>query len=632
MAARIPERLKREIIERNDMLAIVGDVVELRRSGTSIKGLCPFHDEKTPSFTVNAASKVFYCHGCQAGGDMISFVQETRGLSFVEAIEFLASRVGIELLREELSPQQLAKERKERSQRGRLLALNAAAQSFFVAQLRGKAGQVGRDYIEMRGLSDETRDKFGLGVAPDAWDALTSHLQRNGFSDEDIERVGLGMRRRNGQGLIDRFRDRLMFPVYQRNDDVVAFGGRQLGDDAKAAKYMNSPEAELSELEVRYNNALWKFYKKSNCVFGLPQARRGIRRESMALLVEGNLDVMMLHQVGEDHAVCAMGTALTDGQLKQIRRFTDRIALVFDGDSAGRSATKKAVPLCMAAGFDGSYVVLPEGEDPDSYVRKYGVEAWRKIVAEADNLITGYIDAHVATWDGTLLGKAKILQEVRPQLAAIPDPIARDEASDYLGTRILGSHIEDNRLKMSRYLRYADTGRPTPQVGRVSNMEGPAAEIAVMELDLVRIVFKDPSLLVDIERVDGLRFLRHRSLAEALAGLGRLTEAHDEVTVADLRDAVQAMPEGVVRHTLLRVMVETKRIKSPNNVAILEEVLDRLEVAGLKRTLDELIAETKREKDEQTLRKMAAKSLEIRRRIEALNQRERHPSATPPGA
>lgn len=616
MAGRIPERIKQEIVERTDMVAIVGEIVQLRRAGTTLKGLCPFHDEKTPSFTVNAASKVYYCHGCQAGGDAISFVRETRGLSFVEALEYLGERAGIEIVREHMSPADEAREKAERSQRGRLLALNAAAQSFFEACFRGRAGGRARAYVEARGLTPETCRNFGLGMAPDSRDDLVRHLRRNHFADEDIVTVGLGMTPRSGGDLMDRFRDRLMFPVYQRQGDLVAFGGRQLGDERQVAKYMNSPEAELSELDVRYNSALWKFYKKSNCVFGLPQARQGIRKRGMAVIVEGNLDVMMLHQVGEDAAVCPMGTALTDGQLREIRRFTDRLALVFDGDKAGRAAAMKSVPLCIAEGFDGVYVVLPDGEDPDSFVRNRGLQAWLDLVAGADDLITGYINALLGTWDGTIGGKAKILGQVGPVLASIHDPIARDMARDYLGTRLLGTRIEDNRVSMDRYIR--QTARaPARSVPAAQPLREPVPQYDEVELDLVRVVLWYPSLLPEVERVGGLDYMQHLDLAEALRDLGRNLCDLARPATTDLLAQVQSLAESPVRSVMMRILVQDPTVAVDQALPSVEQILNRLEIKALRRRLAQVIHVPPNESEDETLQRCSL-GLRIRQRIEEL--------------
>ncbi len=601
------------------MVAIVGEVVELRRAGSSIKGLCPFHDEKTPSFTINPANKVYYCHGCQAGGDVISFVREIHGQTYVEALEFLADRAGVSVPREEMSPAEQRRQKDERSQRGRLLALNVAAQSFFVAQLRTAAGAVGREYVRDRGLDPQTCETFGLGVAPDSFEALLGHLRRNGFQDADIEQVGLAKRSRSGSKLYDRFRNRLMFPVYQGRGDIVAFGGRQLGDDKDVAKYMNSPEADLTEVEARHNSALWKFYKKSNCVFGLVQARRGIRKHQYAVIVEGNLDVMMLHQAGLDCTVCPMGTALTEGQLREIKRFTDRVVLMFDGDTAGRRAALKSVPPILTAGLDGVRVELPAGEDPDSYVRKHGIEALQRLIDNAPALLESYIDAHVAEWDGSIAGKSKLLQQVGPVLATIPDPMARDMARDYLGTRVHGSDIEANRPALDRYIRQTKpAGRPA-----AAPRPRPAdvlAAIPSLELELVRVCIWHPGLLSELVRKDMLRFVRHPGLSHVLAELAAKVDPDETVHRPTLSALVHGMDEGPIRSVLLALLVEQPHISEDNAAACLEQVLDQLEIAHLRASLALLIQRSQAGGDGPALEQWARQMVGLRRRIEVLKQ------------
>ena len=601
------------------MLAVVGEVVELRRAGSSIKGLCPFHDEKTPSFTINAASKVYYCHGCQAGGDVISFVRETRGLSFVESLEFLADRAGIEIVREHMSPADRRREKDERSQRGRLLALNVAAQSFFEAQLRGSAGELCRQYITERGLTPETCATFGLGMAPNRGDALVRHLLRNGFDECDIEQVGLGMRPRGGGALYDRFRNRLMYPVYQNRGDIVAFGGRQLGDEKNIAKYMNSPEAELTELDVRYNSALWKFYKKSHCVFGLVQAQRGIRRHQMAVIVEGNIDVMMLHQAGLDCTVCAMGTALTEGQLQSIKRFTDRVALIFDGDAAGRKAAIKSVPPTLAAGLDGVRVNLPDGEDPDSFVRRHGIEALKELIANADDLITGLIDAHVSAWDGSMGGKSSILQQIGPILATIPDPITRDMARDYLGTRLFGSAIEENRGRLDRYLRQVKPA--VTQAPKGQAVAKPALNLPPLEHELAQVVLWHPTLLLEVVRVGALSYLTRADLKIALGQIAAHIAQVPDAPGSALADAVQELKDTPLRGALLQILVEAPHVEADVALARLEQNLDQLQIAALQARLQGVLACMRTGRDHASMEQWARESVKIQLAIKDLKRR-----------
>ncbi len=624
LAGRIPERVKRDIVDRTDMVSIVGEVVPLQRAGTSFKGVCPFHDEKTPSFHVNPHRKVYHCFGCQEGGDAIDFVRKTRGLSYIEALEMLADRAGVELVREQLDPETAARERAARTRRGRLLELNKAAQIFFVNQLGQEANRLVQDYLAGRGLDQETVERFGVSAAPAGWDALSRHLIDAGFEDEDLLEVGLAIRKREGRGVYDRFRERLMFPIWSAAGDLCGFGGRTVRTDGDVAKYMNSPESLL--------------YKKSRQVFGLFQARSGIRKKGMAVLVEGNLDVMMLHQVGEDHAICPMGTAITDAQIREIKRFTDRVALVFDGDAAGRAAARKAVPLCVGNDLHGVWVSLPAGEDPDSYVRRFGVDAWRELIGSAPDLLTGYIDALVAEWDGSISGKAAIMQQVGGLLAGMSDPMGRDMARDYLGARLLDPRMGSNRAELQRYLRHVKPLQPkasreprSPQALESSESpespESPESKVdlgpplAENERELARAAVWYPDLLAEIAATGVIDFLRHRDLRDALGQLCAHAGALDgPPSDDDVQTWVLELAQGPARNALLAALVEPPHVPAPKAVAWLEQVIDRMEITALNEQLRRVLAAGKRAADPEQRRELGNQVFEIRKRIQMLKR------------
>ncbi|MCO4760105.1 MAG: DNA primase [Myxococcales bacterium] len=626
MAGRIAQNVIREITARTDMRAVVGDVVRLSKAGGgSLKGLCPFHNEKTPSFTINVGQKVYYCHGCGAGGDVISFVRETRGLNFGEAVEWLADRVGIQIEREELSPAEQRKRRQERSERARLLDLNRAALACFQRQLMGPAGASARAYLRERGLSEETVQTFGVGCAPDSWDALTRDLIERGFEERELLQLGLAAQRRSGQGLYDRFRDRLMFPVYTAMGDPVAFGGRDLSGTSQA-KYMNSPESELQSRQQ-------KFYKKSHVVFGLSTARKGIRTSGIAILVEGNLDVMMMHQHGITNAVCPMGTALTVQQLGEIKRFTDRVALVFDGDKAGRAAMMKSVPKCLEAGLDGVYVLLPEGDDPDTLLRAGGIDAWDEVFAKGKNLIHGWIDAMVAQWDGTIRGKSEILKAVAPILATISDPISHDMAKDYLGTRLLGDRIEDNRRPLNNYLSKAPRRRHEQDTEQPRVALGPA--IPPGELNLARTMMWHPHLLPDLETTGALEYVTHDSLRQALLHLIGHAKAQGEVHPSDLPGWLAQVPDDAARRGLLAALTEPAKVGQDDCVPYLEHIIDQLEIAAWRTHKAALTERAQLATDETEQLQLAREMTEAARRIRELNRhliqtQQAGPNATPP--
>lgn len=572
------------------MVAVVGEVVELRRAGTSWKGLCPFHNEKSPSFHVNPGLKLYHCYGCGAGGDLIRFVRETRGLSFVEAVELLAERSGVRIEREHFTLEQQQKLDAERSVRGRMLDLARCAQAFFRERFDRPEGQDARAYAEQRGLGPEITERFGLGAAGTGWTDLTQHLHKHGFQDGEIVAIGLGVQRDSG-GLYDRFRHRLMYPIPNAAGDIVGFGGRHLGDEKDVAKYMNSPETTLAGEDEA--SRFYHFYKKGQVVFGLFQAREGIRRTKMAIVVEGNIDVMTLHQAGVTSAVAPMGTALTEQQAREIKRFTDKVALVFDGDAAGRKAAMKAVPVCLAAGLDGVYVMLPDGEDPDTYVRQRGPQAFEDLLKSAPHMLNGYIDALVLESDGSLTARAQVLQKAGPLLASIQDPIARDMARDYLAARLLErGELSENRKTIERYLSQLPQAprTATPQEPLPADPTHGEPEVPKLEAELAQVVIWYPALAAAAERSGGLDYIEHDGLRIALRDLF----AHGRETELDSREVAawaHGLPDGRSRRLILRWLMDPPEIAAESAGARLDQNLARLREDWLKRRKSQIASE-----------------------------------------
>ena len=352
MAGRINDEDVQALRERANLAAIVSDYTALKRSGSRLKGLCPFHGEKTPSFFVDPARGFFHCFGCDAGGDVYDFLQRVEALTFPEAVERLARIEGVTLRYEELSPGQ----RRALGRRTRLVECLGEANAFYRAQLRTEAGRPAAAYLARRGMTSDVIDTFELGWAPDAWDATVRHLTGKQFSPQEIADAGLATR--GQRGLIDRFRGRVMFPIYDASGrDVVAFGGRVVpGVEARSLgqnspKYINSPETEV--------------YRKSRTLYGLNWARAEIQRRDAALVVEGYIDVIALHQAGVPHAVATCGTALTAEHFQQLEKFARRVILALDADTAGYRAADRARALAVEQGVREVGVLrLPPGQDP----------------------------------------------------------------------------------------------------------------------------------------------------------------------------------------------------------------------------------------------------------------------------
>jgi DNA primase len=354
VAGRINEEDVQTLRERANLAAVVSDYTALKRSGSRLKGLCPFHGEKTPSFYVDAARGFFHCFGCDAGGDVYDFLQRVEALTFPEAVERLARLEGVSLRYEELSPGQ----RRALGRRTRLVECLGEANAFFREQLRGAAGRPAATYLDRRGLTPDAIARFELGWAPDSWEATVRRLTDRGFSSQEVADAGLATSGRNG--MIDRFRGRVMFPIYDSSGrDIVAFGGRvvpdlklrSLGRDQTAPKYINSPETEV--------------YRKSRTLYGLNWARAEIQRRDAAVVVEGYLDVIGMHQAGAPHAVATCGTALTAEHFQQLEKFARRVILALDADAAGYQAADRARAQAIEQGVrEVGVLPLPDGKDP----------------------------------------------------------------------------------------------------------------------------------------------------------------------------------------------------------------------------------------------------------------------------
>ncbi len=551
MSGRIPDNQIREVVERSDMLQIVGDVVELRRAGTSYKGLCPFHTEKTPSFHVNPGLKLYHCYGCGAGGDAIRFVRETRGLSFVEAVEFLADRAGLTLEREADDPAQARQRAQERSERQRLLELARIVQQFFRSRFDLPVGLAARRYADSRRLGPEIAARYGLGASGTGWSDLCDHCKRLGWGDRDLLQLGVASARDSG-GVYDRFRNRLMFPIFNAQGDLVGFGGRTVADPPDDAKYINSPEVTLgSEQE---GSRFKYFYKKGDTVFGLWQAREAIRQSGYAILVEGNLDVMTLAQAGFRNAVCAMGTALTEQQVAALRRFAEKVVLVYDGDKAGRAAAMKAAPLLIGAGFDGKLVLMPDGEDPDSLVRDHGPQALQQRIDTAAPLLNAYLDNLLGEWDGSIQGRVKILQAAGPLLAVMSsrDPTARDLAYDYL----VGRLAKDETLERGRaqYGRYLDRSM---QAAPAAKAEAPLPDptygeqpVATRDQQLLEILIWYPVFLPQAEQSGVLDCIDSTTVRLALRDLCAHGRDH-HLELDEVSRWAQQLSDGAMRRLVL---------------------------------------------------------------------------------
>lgn len=419
----IPENLIEEIRQRASIVEVLSEYVSLKKVGMNYKGLCPFHSEKTPSFTVNLQKGIFHCFGCGIGGNVFSFLMRYKQYTFLEAVEVLAKKTGVRLpARGGGAADVKALEFQEK-----LYTLHKESACYFHHYLMGsQEGQVAREYLRKRGLDEVAMKSFLLGYAPPGWERLRRKFSN--FSEEVLLASGLVIRREKGEGYYDRFRHRLMIPICDDKGKVIAFGGRTLGDEEP--KYLNSPETLL--------------FSKRNTLFGLHLSKESIRQEGYAILVEGYFDFITLFSKGIRNLVATLGTSLTAEHLKVLRSYTQKIYLVFDPDAAGIKAVQRTLDLFLNPGLHAYVVSLPEGRDPDVVVRELGVDRFKVYLQEAKPLVDFMIDQLVAKWDLTILdNQIACVNEILPILSKIANDIERTEYLKLAASKI---QISDKAL------------------------------------------------------------------------------------------------------------------------------------------------------------------------------------------
>lgn len=349
-----------EVVSRNDIVDVISGYIKLKKNGSSYVGLCPFHNEKSPSFSVSQSRQLYHCFGCGVGGNVITFVMEYENFTFLEAVKSLADRVGMEL--PEISYSQ--KEQQERDLKTKLLEINKIAATYYYHQLKFENGQVGLSYLRKRGLTDETINRFGLGYSGQNSKALYRYLKDKGYDDDLLKESGLFTYER---GINDKFWNRVMFPIMDINNKVIGFGGRVMGD-AKP-KYLNSPETKL--------------FDKSRNLYGLNIARTA--RKNNLIICEGYMDVISMHQAGFNQAVASLGTALTPGQARLMKRYTDQVLITYDSDEAGTKAAMRAIPILKEAGLSTKVINMQPYKDPDEFIKALGAEAFQERIDNASN-------------------------------------------------------------------------------------------------------------------------------------------------------------------------------------------------------------------------------------------------------
>jgi len=576
------EDLLEQVRGANPIYDVVSDYVSLKKSGRNYMGLCPFHGEKTPSFTVNQERQIFHCFGCGEGGNVIGFIMKREGLSFPEAVRFLAARRGISL------PEYSPGRPEEKGLKERLLEANAAAAGAFKTNLLSPSGRQALAYLERRSITTATREEFGIGWAVPGRDVLFRELSRKGFTQQELLQAGLAAQRETG-GVADRFRGRVVFPIHDVAGRVVAFGGRLLADGEP--KYLNSPETPL--------------YHKSNVLYGLHRAKEPIRREGVGIIVEGYFDLITAAQAGVANVVATSGTALTDGHAALMKRFAERWVVVFDGDAAGIRAAKRSLEVFVAHGLFARGVLLPDGADPDSFIRSQGAPAFRALVEKAEDLMDFFLRRTVQEHRlDTIEGKVAAVRETVPLLAKVRERVAQADylarAAQRLGVKeeVLWSEVRGLGGKGDAGSGASAAASPSrPAAG-----ERPRAE----EVELVKALLAHPALAAelrgsfaleeleneDCRAVAGTAFaLLDRGGADGLAGrLQFEDERLRRMVTAWAADPGPLAEEPEARRAVGECLARIRRRRMERESRLIQEKIRSAEAAGEHETVKELLA------------------------------------------
>jgi len=472
-----------ELMARNPIEDVVGQYVSLKRSGGNMFGLCPFHGEKTASFSVAPDKGIYYCFGCHKGGSAVNFMMEIEGLSYPDAVRALAKRAGMAVPEDE---QYQSRYR----QQERLWALTKEAARFFHAQLYAPVGKAALEYALGRGMSKAILTTFGVGYAPDSWDSMVKAMRAKGYTDQELIDSGLVTQSRKNNNLFDRFRDRLMFPIIDVRGNVIGFGGRTLKNDKDTAKYLNSPETLI-------------FNKRKN-LFGLNLAKKS--KANSLILVEGNIDVVALHQYGFDNAVASLGTSLTEEQAALMTRYAEQVILLYDGDQAGQNATQRAIPILEKAGLQVKVLKMRDAKDPDEFLKKFGPDKFKLLLEESANRVEYQLNTIRRKYDLREDDqKIRYVQESAELICTLDSSVKREvysgRVAEAAGISMDAMKLEVNKAFKRRIAREkkkqekidlapAKALQPKERSIRYDNMKSAIAEESVLAL-----ILREPALL-----------------------------------------------------------------------------------------------------------------------------------------
>jgi DNA primase len=586
-----PEEKVSEIRDRASILEVVSDYINLKKAGKHYKGLCPFHSEKTPSFMVNEEKQIFHCFGCGAGGDVFTFLMKVGNFSFPQAVEELAKRYGVRLPSRELSPAK----KKEMAKREILFQINQMASEYFHDLLyRQREGDEGRRYLSQRGLSEKIIKEHRLGYSLERWDGLVQHLQEKKVSLELAWELGLIFPKKRG-GWYDAFRGRILFPIFDLHQRVVGFGGRLIREGEP--KYLNSPESSI--------------YHKGEILYGLQVAKGYIPEKDCVIIAEGYFDLLTLHQFGLKHNVATLGTALTAQHVRILKRYTKNLITVFDADEAGIKASLRALPLFLEEEVAGKTVLLPEGEDPDEFLRKGNLEDFEERVIHAVPLIDFFFEWLMKTHDiKSIDGKVKVAEEGMALIDKIPNKIRKNFYTKTLAEKLdLPESLLMERLRSS----------PKDRIKAEEDLKKRPIERSFPKSEemVVRLMIHHPEMIPTITKEGILREFESPVLQKMAEGLEGLYQKRGRL---DLTEALGCFEEDL-KERLSEFAFQESDLKAGDREKILKDCIQKIRKKKLKKDEGEIlkrIKEAEKQKGEKGLDDLLMERQELTKRGRAL--------------
>jgi DNA primase len=563
-----------EIRDRSSILEVVSDYVTLKKTGRNHRGLCPFHSEKTPSFMVNEEKQIFHCFGCGEGGDVFAFLMKAGHFSFPQAVEELARRYGVKLPARELS----ASQKKEMDKRESLFEINRIASEYFRDLLtRRREGEEGRRYLSQRGISQEVVAEHGLGYSTDRWDGLVEHLREKKASLDLARELGLIFPKKR-EGWYDAFRSRVLFPIFDLHQRIVGYGGRMIKEGEP--KYLNSPESSI--------------YHKGEVLYGLQVAKRYATEKDCVIVVEGYFDLLTLHQYGWRHSVATLGTALTPQHIRTLKRYTKNLITLFDADQAGIQATLRSLPLFLEEEVAGKTVILPNGEDPDGFLRKGNLEDFTKRVEQAVPLVDFFFERLMRTYDvKSVDGKVRIAKEGLALLGKIPDRIRRD-----FYTKALAERLDVKESFLYEMLPSSPKG---PSNSREDSKESSLERtFPKSEEMVVRLMVHHPEVIPTISKEGVLKEFESPILQKIAKALEDLYERKGRL---DLPEALASFEE-TLKGRLCEFAFQESGLEGGDRGRILQDCIQKIRGKRLKKEKGELLRRIKEAEKQQEERRL----------------------------